>query len=468
MVRKLTRRELRQRKASIKFAKTFIPLSLLLWLFKNLPYVLLTTGQYLDLYLGISDYTWSINQDDWCSGFREGSKGDGKVVVVTGANSGIGYPTAKNLALLGATKVVLGCRNKDKCSYAKAMIDAEVESLCFSSPSSPPFSSNVYDPSKSLDLSSLESVKSWVEEVGGVVPYVSHVALNAGVMSVPLEPRNEETGVEPQLHTNHVAHHYLTSLLLPSILSTPLHVIFIILVSVVSCNGYLPSLSFSSSPPSSIPHINGKLREPVIPTRTLLKYRQGGDVETTGDKPWIVSNLWAMIGYNVGGESDRKGVKSDKHNGEDERALQDHLKWVEKRYKVLHSDESESDLQAASVSRTADALYVLGLAEESVSSNNLSSNLLEKMGGKEEGGIVDLGGTVGAAGGGGKEGEVQEALCPFPHLSIVTIRLRALLRNVLDPHCSDHTITTVSMEGHHEEKLLKDTEGRGEMGWFGG
>ena len=78
------------------------------------------------------------------------------------------------------------------------------QTKCFPSPSSPPFSSNVYDPSKSLDLSSLESVKSWVEEVGGVVPYVSHVALNAGVMSVPLEPRNEETGVEPQLHTNHV------------------------------------------------------------------------------------------------------------------------------------------------------------------------------------------------------------------------------------------------------------------------
>eukprot|EP00520_Triparma_pacifica_P015373 CAMPEP_0118661710 /NCGR_PEP_ID=MMETSP0785-20121206/16437_1 /TAXON_ID=91992 /ORGANISM="Bolidomonas pacifica, Strain CCMP 1866" /LENGTH=368 /DNA_ID=CAMNT_0006555193 /DNA_START=173 /DNA_END=1275 /DNA_ORIENTATION=+ len=248
MVRKLTRRELRQRKASIKFAKTFIPLSLLLWLFKNLPYVLLTTGQYLDLYLGISDYTWSINQDDWCSGFREGSKGDGKVVVVTGANSGIGYPTAKNLALLGATKVVLGCRNKDKCSYAKAMIDAEVESLCFSSPSSPPFSSNVYDPSKSLDLSSLESVKSWVEEVGGVVPYVSHVALNAGVMSVPLEPRNEETGVEPQLHTNHVAHHYLTSLLLPSILSTPPTVTRRVL-TVSSLAAHAP-FSFSSVDPN--------------------------------------------------------------------------------------------------------------------------------------------------------------------------------------------------------------------------
>ncbi|GMI37445.1 hypothetical protein TrRE_jg7247, partial [Triparma retinervis] len=114
-----------------------------------------------------------------------------------------------NLALLGASRVVLGCRTKSKCEYAKLMIDAEVESLCFPTGG---FVSNVVDPSLSLDLSSLASIKAWSDSVTSSLPYVSHLALNAGVMSVPLNPRNPSTGVEPQLHTNHVAHHYLTVL----------------------------------------------------------------------------------------------------------------------------------------------------------------------------------------------------------------------------------------------------------------
>jgi len=114
--------------------------------------------------------------------------------------------------------VVLGCRNKKKCEYTKAMIDAEVEATCFEGGG---FVSNVMDPSVSLDLASLKSVSAWTSTVSSSLPYVSHLALNAGIMSVPLNPRNPETNLEPQLHTNHVAHHYLTSLLLPSILKTP-------------------------------------------------------------------------------------------------------------------------------------------------------------------------------------------------------------------------------------------------------
>ena len=109
-------------------------------------------------------------------------------------------------------------RTKKKCEYAKLMIDAEVESLCFPDGGYTP---NVMDPDARLDLESLESVKKWSDEVKSSLPYVSHLALNAGIMSVPLNPRNPSTGLEPQIHTNHVAHHYLTSLLLPSLRSTP-------------------------------------------------------------------------------------------------------------------------------------------------------------------------------------------------------------------------------------------------------
>ncbi|GMH76586.1 hypothetical protein TrRE_jg11576 [Triparma retinervis] len=100
-----------------------------------------------------------------------------------------------------------------------------------------------------------------------------------------------------------------------------------------------------------------------------LSYRNNSDInETSKHRPthqWS-KDLWqALTGlqHNAGVESENE-------------ALQEHLKWVEKRYKVLHSDESSKDLHTASVSRTADALYVLGRAEESVESNNLSSDLL--------------------------------------------------------------------------------------------
>ncbi|GMH83281.1 hypothetical protein TL16_g09541 [Triparma laevis f. inornata] len=51
--------------------------------------------------------------------------------------------------------------------------------------------------------------------------------------------------------------------------------------------------------------------------------------------------------------------------------LKKHLQWMSKRYNTLHSDETESELHHASVSRTADALYVLGHAGEAASASGL-------------------------------------------------------------------------------------------------
>ena len=124
MVRKLTPRELRQRRATIKFGKIFTALSVSLWFLSSIPYIFIRVGTFLDNKGLLGEAPWTIKSKEMCGEQRE-KNAEGRVVVVTGANSGIGYEAAKTLALLNAEKVVLGCRSKGKCEYSKAMIDAE-------------------------------------------------------------------------------------------------------------------------------------------------------------------------------------------------------------------------------------------------------------------------------------------------------------------------------------------------------
>ena len=121
----------------------------------------------------------------------------GRTAVVTGANSGIGFHTAKHLARHGAT-VVLACRNTDAARAAAARIDG---------------STRVAE----LDLASLASVRAFAESVDHPVDLLIN---NAGVMT---PPRYRETadGFELQYGTNHLGHVALTARLLPRLLEAP-------------------------------------------------------------------------------------------------------------------------------------------------------------------------------------------------------------------------------------------------------
>ncbi len=121
----------------------------------------------------------------------------GKTAIVTGANSGIGFHSAKHLARHGAN-VVLACRNTDAGREAAAKIDG---------------STRVAE----LDLASLESVRRFAEAVDGPVDILVD---NAGVMT---PPRYRETtdGFELQYGTNHLGHVALTARLLPRLLEAP-------------------------------------------------------------------------------------------------------------------------------------------------------------------------------------------------------------------------------------------------------
>jgi NAD(P)-dependent dehydrogenase (short-subunit alcohol dehydrogenase family) len=121
----------------------------------------------------------------------------GRVAVVTGANSGLGAITARELALRGAT-VVIACRDKSKGQRAAEDIRR----------ASPGAALQV----RRLDLADLASVREFVAGISDEHPQVDLLVNNAGVMAPPR--RETADGFESQLGTNHLGHFALTGLLL--------------------------------------------------------------------------------------------------------------------------------------------------------------------------------------------------------------------------------------------------------------
>jgi len=114
----------------------------------------------------------------------------GRVAVVTGANSGVGFHAARELAAHGA-RVILAVRDAEgKGADAAARMSGELEV-------------------RRLDLADLSSVRSFAEGFEGRLDLLVN---NAGVMATPR--RTTADGFELQLGTNHLGHFALTGLLL--------------------------------------------------------------------------------------------------------------------------------------------------------------------------------------------------------------------------------------------------------------
>ncbi|MGI8505210.1 MAG: oxidoreductase [Solirubrobacteraceae bacterium] len=121
----------------------------------------------------------------------------GRTAVVTGANSGLGLVTARELARAGAS-VVLACRNLDKGERALAELRA-----------APPGAQARVE---ALDLADLRSVREFAERLAAEQPSLDLLINNAGVMAPPR--RLTADGFESQLGTNHLGHFALTGRLL--------------------------------------------------------------------------------------------------------------------------------------------------------------------------------------------------------------------------------------------------------------
>lgn len=128
----------------------------------------------------------------------------GKRIIVTGANSGIGFEAAKAFARRGA-HTILACRSMDKASAALAQIMGE----------HPAASAEVMQ----LDLGSLSSVRAFADAFTAKYDRLDVLLNNAGLMWPPYGTTAD--GFELQLGTNHLGHFALTGLLLDVILATP-------------------------------------------------------------------------------------------------------------------------------------------------------------------------------------------------------------------------------------------------------
>ena len=128
----------------------------------------------------------------------------GKIAIVTGANSGIGYEMAQALARKKA-RVILACRNKDKGKLAVQQIDQDY-----------PEASTELMP---LDLSDLASIRHFAGEFASHNNRLDILINNAGIMATPFGKTTD--GFELQFGTNHLGHFALTGLLIDLILRTP-------------------------------------------------------------------------------------------------------------------------------------------------------------------------------------------------------------------------------------------------------
>lgn len=140
----------------------------------------------------------------------------GKTVVVTGANSGVGYKTAETMLYLGAN-VILACRNMQRAENARDALAAEYPGLEISV--------------LKLDISDFSSIDSFVREIEERGIDIDVFVNNAGVFHQP--GKKTKDGFELVMGTNYLGVFYLTEKLLPYLLSLPHEVAYINTVSLV-------------------------------------------------------------------------------------------------------------------------------------------------------------------------------------------------------------------------------------------
>ncbi|XP_061191784.1 retinol dehydrogenase 12-like [Saccostrea echinata] len=141
----------------------------------------------------------------YCAGgvCRSKARLDGKTVIITGANTGIGKETAIDLASRGA-RVILACRDVLRAERAATEIIAKTN--------------NQNVAVRIVDLASLASIRKFADNINKTEPKVNILINNAGIMMCPYW--KTEDGFEMQFGVNHLGHFLLTNLLLDKIKSS--------------------------------------------------------------------------------------------------------------------------------------------------------------------------------------------------------------------------------------------------------
>ena len=199
------------------------------------------------------------------------AKLEGKTVIVTGANTGIGRETALDLAGRGA-RVILACRNISKADVAAKDIQNKT--------------GNSKVIVKELDLASLRSVRKFASEINESEERLDILVNNAGIMRCPYG--TTEDGFEMQLGVNHLGHFLLTNLLLDKLQkSQPSRIINVSSLAHTRgkiCFDDLQSKREYSPGPA---YAQSKLAN-VLFTRELSKKLDSTDITVTAVHPGVV------------------------------------------------------------------------------------------------------------------------------------------------------------------------------------
>jgi len=209
---------------------------------------------------------------------------DSKVVVITGANTGIGKETARELSHRGA-EIVMACRDIQKAEEAAKEISAETKNKVTT---------------LKLDLASLSSIRNAAKELINRQPKIHILINNAGVMVCP--KWQTEDGFEMQLGVNHLGHFLWTLLLLDTIKqSAPARIIN--LSSVAHEGGHInfDDIMMDKNYDATRAYCRSKLAN-ILFTKELAKRLDGTGVTTYAVHPGVVQT---ELGRHLGESTNR-------------------------------------------------------------------------------------------------------------------------------------------------------------------
>ncbi|XP_067234128.1 retinol dehydrogenase 12, like [Chanodichthys erythropterus] len=201
---------------------------------------------------------------------------DGKTVIITGANTGIGKETAIDMAKRGA-RIIMACRDTEKADAAlKEVKDA---------------SGNQDVVTRRLDLADSKSIREFAENINKEEKQVNILINNAGLMACPYGKTAD--GFEMQIGVNHLGHFLLTYLLLDLIKrSKPARIITV--SSMVHQFGTinLEDLNSEKNYDKQKAYAQSKLAN-ILFTRSLAKKLEGTGVTAYALHPGVVqTDLW--------------------------------------------------------------------------------------------------------------------------------------------------------------------------------
>ncbi|XP_071801425.1 retinol dehydrogenase 13-like [Asterias amurensis] len=196
---------------------------------------------------------------------------DGKTVIITGANCGIGKETAKDLARRGG-HVILACRDEKKAEKARREIVDDT--------------GNQDVVVRKLDLASLKSIREFAQQINAEESNLHVLINNAGIMRCPY--LQTEDGFEMQFGVNHLGHFYLTNLLLDKMKSSsPSRIINVSSLAHTTGDIDFNNLNSESEYRTADAYSDSKLAN-ILFTHELSKRLQGTGVTANSLHPGVV------------------------------------------------------------------------------------------------------------------------------------------------------------------------------------